>query len=291
MKPLEFHSPTSVEEAVSLLAGQGDNAGALSGGTDLIIQYRAGHKKIGHMIDIKNIPELNVLSYDDRAGLRLGAAVSCTLLADYEPAVKRYTGLVEGAELIGSMQIQNRATIGGNVCNGSPAADTICPLIVLDARCVIAGSNGRREVHARDFMTAPGQTVLQAGELLVEFRLPPRQPRSADAYLRFIPRNEMDIAVADVATALTLDGDGRTVKAASIAIGAVASKPLLVESAGQALVGSKLEPSAVEQAAKACQAAASPISDIRGPAEYRTHLVGVLTRRTIEIASRRIQGN
>jgi carbon-monoxide dehydrogenase medium subunit len=284
---LEFHAPASLDEAVTLLAGNGGDVGLLAGGTDLIIQYRAGRRAFGHMLDLKKIPELNVLAYDDKTGLRLGAAVCCEVFTDYAPALKHYPGLVEGAELIGSTQIQARATVGGNVCNGSPAADTICSLIVLGATCVVAGPKGTREVKAGDFMTGPGKTVLQPGELLVELRVPPRPPRSSDAYLRFIPRNEMDIAVAGVATALTLDANG-TVKDAAVCIGAVGPTPIVVPEAARALIGGKLEAGALDAAAKASQAAARPISDVRGPAEYRRHLAGVLTRRTAEIAARRI---
>jgi len=289
LKPLEFHAPTTLDEAIGLLAAGGQDVGILGGGTDLIIQYRAGRRAFGHMLDVKKIPELNVLSYDDATGLRLGAAVCCDAFTEYAPALKHYPGLVEGAELIGSTQIQSRATVGGNVCNGSPAADTICSLIVLGATCVVAGPGGTREVAAKDFMTGPGQTVLQPGELLVELRVPPRPARSADAYLRFIPRNEMDIAVAGAATTLTLAEDGTTVQDARVAIGAVGPTPILVEAAGAALVGRKLDAAALDAAAKASEAAANPISDVRGTAEFRRHLAGVLTRRTIEIAAHRIQ--
>jgi CO/xanthine dehydrogenase FAD-binding subunit len=289
LKPLEFHAPATLAEAVALLAANGPDAGVLSGGTDLIIQYRAGRRSLGHMVDVKHIPELNVLAYDDRQGLRLGAAVCCDAFTDYAPARRHYPGLVEGAELIGSTQIQSRATVGGNVCNGSPAADTICALIVLDALCVVAGPKGTREVPARDFMTGPGRTVLGPGELLVELRVPPRPPRSSDAYLRFIPRNEMDIAVAGAATALTLAADGRSVQAARVAIGAVGPTPIVVEAAAQALLGRKLDAAALDAAAKASEAAARPISDVRGPADYRRHMAGVLTRRTIELAAQRIR--
>ena len=292
MKPLEFHAPRSLDKAIGLVAGHAQDVGILSGGTDLIIQYRAGRRQFGHMVDVKHVPELNVLSYDDKTGLRLGAAVCCDQFTDYAPALRHYPGLVEGAELIGSTQIQSRATVGGNVCNGSPAADTICSLIVLGATCVVAGPKGGREVSARDFMTAPGKTALQPGELLVELRVPPRANgkagRSSDAYLRFIPRNEMDIAVAGAAAALTLAADG-TVTAASVAIGAVGPTPIVVEAAGRALIGQKPAGAALDAAAQAAEAAAQPISDVRGPAEFRRHLAGVLTRRAVELAAHRIQ--
>lgn len=290
MRPLEFSAPSKLDEAIKLLSGTTGPVGVLGGGTDLIIQYRAGRKDLGHMVDVKNIPELNVLEYDNAKGLRLGAAVSCMSLGELKTAVQKYPGLVEGAELIGSTQIQSRATVGGNVCNGSPAADSICGLIVLNAVCVVRGPKGTREVAAADFMTGPGKTVLQPGELLVEMRIPPPAPKTSSAYLRFIPRNEMDIAVAGAASSITLAADGETVADARIAIGAVGPTPIVVEAAAQALVGKTINEASLTAAAKASEAAAKPISDVRGPADYRRHLAGLLTRRTIEIAAERALG-
>ena len=288
---MEFSAPASLEDALSLLAGEGEKAGILAGGTDLIIQHRGGRREIGHMVDVKKIPELNVLEFDTDTGLRLGAAVACDDLGAYAPAQQHYPALVEGAELIGSTQIQSRASVGGNVCNGSPAADTICALIVHGALCVVRGKDGEREIEAKDFMTGPGQTALKAGELLVEFRLPPPRPNSSSAYLRFIPRNEMDIAVASAAAAITLADDGVTCARAKVAIGAVAATPLLVDAAITALEGSTLDASALEAAGRASSAAAKPITDMRGTVEYRTHMAGVLTQRAVEIAARRIKEN
>lgn len=287
MKPLQFSAPTSLDEALSLLSGAGDGVGVLSGGTDLIIQHREGHRNLDQMVDIKKIPELNVLEFDPGSGLRLGAAVSCAVLGEFAPARQIYPGLVEGAELIGSTQIQNRATVGGNLCNGSPAADSICSLMVLNAVCVVTGGGGTREVPAREFMTGPGRTALQAGELLVEIRVPPPAPNSSDAYLRFIPRNEMDIAVAGAAVALTLEDDKQTVKTAAVAIGAVAPTPLMVAAAGAALTGGKMDDAALDAAARASETAADPINDVRGTVEFRIHLSGVLTRRAAIIAKNR----
>jgi carbon-monoxide dehydrogenase medium subunit len=287
---LEFSAPTSLDEAIKLLSGKDGPVGVLGGGTDLIIQYRAGRKDLGHMVDIKKIPELNVLEFNPAQGLRLGAAVSCAMLGEFAAAVQHFPGLVEGAELIGSTQIQSRATVGGNVCNGSPAADAICGLIVLNATCVVQGAKGKREIPARDFMTGPGKTALQPGELLVEIRVPTPAPRTSSAYLRFIPRNEMDIAVAGAATNLTLAADGKTVTAAMIAIGAVGPTPIVVDAAAKALVGKPLDESALAAAAKASEEAAKPISDVRGPADFRRHLAGLLTRRTVEIAAQRALG-
>lgn len=242
------------------------------------------------MVDVKKIPELNVLSFDAKAGLRLGAAVSCMSLGEFKSAVQHYPGLVEGAELIGSTQIQSRATVGGNVCNGSPAADSICGLIVHNGVCVVQGPKGKREIQAAQMMTGPGKTALQPGELLVEMRLPAPGPRSSSAYLRFIPRNEMDIAVAGAATRIVFKDDSTTVAEASVCIGAVGPTPIVVEAAAEALIGKTINEASLAAAAKASEAAAKPISDVRGPADYRRHLAGLLTRRTIEIAAQRALG-
>ena len=285
MHELHYEAPTSLDQAVSLLATAGDDGRLLAGGTDLIIQMRAGVRQPGQVIDAKKIPELQTLSYDAQSGLRLGAALACCEIIDNPTVRQHYPGLVEAAGLIGSDQILARASVGGNVCNGSPAADTTPALIALGATCHIAGPKGTREVAVEDFVTAPGQTVLAADELLVEFRIPAPPAKAADCYQRFIPRNEMDIAVVGVGSCVALDGD--TCSAVRIGLGAVAARPLLAEEAGAALVGTPLDAAAIDAAAKLAQAAASPISDMRGTAEFRTHLVGVLTRRTLEEAAAR----
>lgn len=285
MHELHYEAPTSLDQAVSLLATAGDDGRLLAGGTDLIIQMRAGIRQPGQVIDAKKIPELQTLSYDAQSGLRLGAALACCEIIDNPTVRQHYPGLVEAAGLIGSDQILARASVGGNVCNGSPAADTTPALIALGATCQVAGPKGTREIAVEDFVTAPGQTVLAADELLVEFRIPAPPAKAADCYQRFIPRNEMDIAVVGVGSCVALDGN--TCSAARIGLGAVAARPLLAEEAGAALVGKPLDDAAIDAAAKLAQAAASPISDMRGTAEFRTHLVGVLTRRTLKEAAAR----
>lgn len=285
MHELHYEAPTSLDQAIGLLAAAGNDGRMLAGGTDLIIQMRAGVREPGQVIDAKKIPELQTLSYDAQGGLRLGAALACCEIIDNPTVRQHYPGLVEAAGLIGSDQILARASVGGNVCNGSPAADTTPALIALGATCHIAGPNGTREVAVEDVVTAPGQTALAADELLVEFRIPAPPAKAADCYQRFIPRNEMDIAVVGVGSCVALDGD--TCSAARIGLGAVAARPLLAEEAGAALVGKPLDDAAIDAAAKLAQAAASPISDMRGTAEFRTHLVGVLTRRTLEEAAAR----
>lgn len=285
MHELHYEAPTSLDQAIGLLAAAGDDGRMLAGGTDLIIQMRAGVREPGQVIDAKKIPELQTLSYDAQSGLRLGAALACCEIIDNPTVRQHYPGLVEAAGLIGSDQILARASVGGNVCNGSPAADTTPALIALGATCHIAGPNGTREVAVEDVVTAPGQTALAADELLVEFRIPAPPAKAADCYQRFIPRNEMDIAVVGVSSCVALDGD--TCSAARIGLGAVAARPLLAKEAGAALAGKPLDAAAIDAAAKLAQAAASPISDMRGTAEFRTHLVGVLTRRTLEEAAAR----
>ena len=290
MKPIEFDAPTSLQDAIRLLGTDPGKVGLLSGGTDLIIQWRGGRRELSRMVDLKHIPELNVLEFDPARGLRLGAAVPCARLADFEPARQHYPALVEGAQLIGSMQIQSRASVGGNVCNGSPAADSICPLIVLGAAALVQGPRGNREIPAALIVTGPGQTALQGGEILVEFRVPAPAARSSSAYLRFIPRNEMDIAVVGAATSLALGHDGRTVTQAAIAVGAAGPTPIAADAAAKALVGKKIDEASLAAAAAAASGATKPITDLRWPAPYRRHLAGVLTRRTIETAARRARG-
>ena len=210
MHELTYEAPTSLDQAISMLAAAGENGRLLAGGTDLIIQMRAGVRQPGQVIDAKKIPELQTLSFDTQNGLRLGASLACCKIIEDATAQQQYPGLVEAAGLIGSDQVLARASVGGNVCNGSPAADTTPALIALSAVCHIAGPNGTRDVPVEDFVTAPGQTVLEPNELLVERRIPALQGKAADCYQRFIPRNEMDIAVVGVGSCVALDGDTKS---------------------------------------------------------------------------------
>ena len=285
MHAITYESPKSLAQALSLLAAAGEKGRVLAGGTDLLIQMRAGVRKPDQLIDAKNIAELQVLSFSPQDGLRLGAAVSCCRLIE-DPAVQQhYPGLVEAAGLIGSVQIQSRCSLGGNLCNGSPAADTTPALIALGAVCHVAGAKGARTVAVEDFVVSPGRTVLQPDELLVEFRIPAPKPHSSDCYQRFIPRNEMDIAVVGVGAAVTLNGN--TCTAARIALGAVAPTPLFAKEASASLVGKPLNENTIAAAAALAQRVAIPITDMRGTEEYRKHLVGVLTRRVLGVAAER----
>jgi xanthine dehydrogenase FAD-binding subunit len=286
LKEIDYTAPKTVAEAATLLARKG--ARPLAGGTDIIVQVRENRRDVGLLVDLKNIPELNELSYDRSRGLTLGAAVPCYRLAQQAEIAAAYPGLVDAASLIGGVQIQSRASVGGNLCNASPAADSTPALIVHEAVAVIAGSGRPREIPVEQFCTGPGRTVLKDGEFLLCLRLPPPKPRSGSAYLRFIPRNEMDIAVVGVGVALTLDDKSRCT-AARIALGAVAPTPLLVPDAGAALVGTSVAEADMAKAATLAQAAARPISDMRGDADYRRHLVGVLVKRTLRIALERVR--
>jgi carbon-monoxide dehydrogenase medium subunit len=286
---INYDAPTTLDQAVSILKTHGENARPFCGGTDIIIQLRAGVRRTEHLVDVKKIKELQVLSFDAKKGLRLGAAVPCIEISESDVMRRHYPGLTEAAHLIGSLQIQNRASVGGNLCNGSPAADTTPALIVLGARARIVGPNGEREVPVEAFVVSPGRTVLKPGELLVELLVPAPAPHSSDAYLRFIPRNEMDIAVVGVGAAVTLDGD--KVKAARIALGAVGPTPILASKAADAIIGMKLDDAALEAAGRAASAACSPIDDMRGTAEFRLHITAVLTRRVLSIAAERAKKN
>jgi carbon-monoxide dehydrogenase medium subunit len=291
MKAFDYDAPTTLAEAVSLLAERGDRARALAGGSDIIVQVREGRRDLDLLVDVKHVPELNELAYDRELGLRFGAAVPCWRLCEGPGLASAYPGLIEAVGLIGGTQIQSRASVGGNLCNASPAADTIPALIAAEATCMIAGPEGQRELPVEEFCTAPGRTALRRGELLVSLRLPPPRPHSGTAYLRFIPRNEMDIAVVGVGVSLALNDSRTTCVAARVALAAVAPTPLLVPEAGAALVGRPPLPDDIERAAGLARAAARPISDMRGDAEYRRHLVGVLTRRALNVALQRSKEN
>ena len=281
MKDIHYAAPRTLAEAVALLNDKGDRARVLAGGTDIIVQAREHRRDLDLLVDVKNIPEVNELAYDPKKGLRLGAAVPCYRIYEHAEIAKAYPGLIDAVSLVGGIQIQSRASVGGNLCNGSPAADTIPPLIVLKGTCVVAGPKGTRQVPVEKFCTAPGRTVLERGELLVRLELPPPKPHSGAHYLRFIPRNEMDIAVAGAAASVTLDDKKTRCVAARIALAAVAPTPLLVPDAGAALVDGAINESLINKAASLAQAAAKPISDMRGDADYRRHLVGVLVKRAI----------
>jgi carbon-monoxide dehydrogenase medium subunit len=284
---INYESPKTIDEAVKLLATHGEKARPLCGGTDLLIQLRAGVRRPEYVVDVKNIREMRRIEFSMQHGMRLGAAVPCIEIYENADMRKYYPGLTEAAHLIGSLQIQSRASVGGNLCNGSPAADTTPALIALAAKGRVVGPGGERTIPVEDFCTAPGRTVLQPGELLVEFHIPVPARNSSDAYLRFIPRNEMDIAVVGVGAAVTLDLNGERINEARIGLGAVGPTPIYAREASQAVIGKGIDDQNVDRAAQLAINASSPIDDMRGTAEFRRHVVGVLTRRVLARAIER----
>lgn len=290
MIDFEFAAAHSVDEAVSLLAARGDRARILAGGTDILVQLREGQRDADLVLDIKRIPELTKLERRKDGSLALGAAVTCTRLYGDPQLARPFAALIDSAHIIGGWQIQSRATIGGNLCNASPAADSIPALIVLDATAHIAGPQGTRKIQVAEFCTGPGKNVLGRGEFLVRLDLPSPAPHSGSAYLRFIPRNEMDIAVVGAGAWVTLDSAHKTVTAARIALGAVAPTPVVAADASAWLVGKPANDASFAEAGARARAVAKPISDRRGTADYRTHLVGVLVQRALAIAAARARG-
>jgi len=265
----DYAAPTSLAQATALLEGAHGTARVLAGGTDLIVQLREHLRDADLVVDLKKIPELMELSYSSQLGLRLGASVPCCRIYEHSEIPVAYPALADAARIVGGWQIQSRASVGGNLCNSSPAADTIPALIALGAQCVIAGPQGLREVPAESFCTAPGRNVLRKGEILATIVFAPPVPFSGSAYERFIPRNEMDIAVAGAGSWVKLSADGTTIEQARIGLAAVAPTPLFAAEASQRLAG---KPATAKNF------------------EFRLHLVGVLTRRTLEKAVERARG-
>ena len=289
MRAIDYTAPTSLSEAVSIMAAHGDRARPLAGGTDVLVQLRGGRREVDVLVDTKKIPELNGIRLDDN-GLQLGAAVACTQIYDDQAVVAAYPGLIDAASLIGSIQIQGRASIGGNLCNAAPSGDSIPPVITLGGEAHINGPNGWRTVPTEDFCTGPGRSVLEPGELLVAIQIPAPAANSGTAYLRFIPRNEMDIAVAGVSSTVVLDASGQNIQSARIALASVGPTPILATVAGDSLAGKAVSDDAIAEAGRLASEAATPITDMRGTIRQRHHLVDVLTRRTLNIAIRRARG-
>lgn len=291
MQAFEYVAPTNLADVVSILAEKGERARILAGGTDLIVQMREGRRSPDVIVDIKHVPELNEISFDPHKGARIGASVPCYRLAEHRHLARTFPGLIEAASLIGGVQIQSRASIGGNLCNASPAADSVPALIASEAVCTLTGPAGSRDLPVEFFCTGPGKTSLEPGELLVGFKLPLPQPHTGTSYLRFIPRNEMDIAVVGVGVSVTLDETLTRCVSARISLAAVAPTPLFVPDASASLVGTALTEADLDKAAGIARAAARPISDMRGDADFRKRLVGVLVKRTLRIATSRAKEN
>lgn len=285
MTEIRYIAPKTLDEAVGAYAAAAGAARILAGGTDLLVQMRAGVVRPGTIIDIKKIAETMAIDETADGGFVIGAAVSGAVLAEHPRFGKVWPGVLEAVNLIGSTQVQGRASPGGNLCNGSPAGDSVPAMVAAGAIVTIQGPNGRRTMPVEAVPAGPGRLNLTPGEILVSFTLPPRPKGSSDAYLRMIPRTEMDIAVVGVGVSLTLENG--VVKAARVGLGAVAPTVLLVADAAKALIGSKLEDAALDAAAAACSAACKPINDKRGTIVYRTKVAGVLLKRTTAIAAER----
>ncbi len=287
MSLADYAAPETIEEAVRALAAGGPTARILAGGTDLIVQMRAGLAPEGTIVDIKRICETRIIDETHEA-FTIGAAVTGAEINAHTALKAAWPGVAEAMDLIGSQQIQGRASPGGNLCNASPAADSVPAFIAARATCSIAGPSGLRELAVEEVVTGPGQTALEPGEFVVSFRLPKPDAQTGDAYLRLTPRSEMDIAVVGASVCLTLGEDG-TCSAARIALGAVAPRQLLVSAAADAIIGTRLEAGALEQLATAASAACQPLNDKRGTIDYRRKVAGVLARRAALKAMQRAQ--
>ena len=286
---MRYEAPDSLEGAVALLAAAQGEVRVLAGGTDLLVQMRADVLDPELIVDIKKIKETRAVT-EEKGGWRIGAAVTGAELKEHARLKKAWPGVVEAANLIGSTQVQGRATLGGNLCNGSPAADSVPALIAAGAVATLIGPKGKRDLPVEDVMLGPRKLALQKGEIVASFLLPPRAARSSDAYLRFIPRTEMDIAVVGAGVSLTVDGAG-LITAARVSLGAVAARVLLVAEAAQAIVGSRLDAPAQERLEAAARAVCRPIDDKRGTVEFRIQVAGVLARRAALIALDRARSN
>ncbi|RUT98383.1 xanthine dehydrogenase family protein subunit M [Mesorhizobium sp. USDA-HM6] len=285
---MRYIRPQSMEDAVGLLAGAAGPAAILAGGSDLLVRMKGGFVEPELIVDIKAIAGLSEI-IETADGFRIGAAVSCAVLGENAALRKAWPGVVEAAKLIGSKQVQGRCTITGNLCNASPAADSVPALVAAGAKAVVAGPNGKRTIAVEAVPTGPGRTSLAKGEIIEAILLDKRAPNAGDAYQRFIPRTEMDIAVVSAGVNLTLDANG-AVKTARVALGAAAPTVLLVEEAAQVLIGSKLDEGTLDRLAKICAGACRPIDDKRGTIEFRRKVAGVLARRVAATAYERAGG-
>ena len=292
LKTFEYFAPESLPEALSLLQERGEEGRALAGGTDLVVQVKEGGKipTPSYLVSLRRLPELRGIDFSERDGLRIGATVTMTEAAESAPVRERYRALADGAEIVGSIQTMNMATIGGNVCNAAPSADTAPPLLTYEAVAVIAGPNGERDVPIEEFWLGPNQTALQQGELLRELRLPTPPANTGGVYVRQTPRKQMDIAVVGVAVLLTL-GQGDRIERARIALGAVAPTPIRARKAEAALEGKAASEALFAEAAETATSEASPIGDVRGSAEFRRHLVQVTTERCLQEAAQRARAS
>lgn len=289
LRAFEYHAPTSLNEAISLLQEHGESARALAGGTDLVVQMKENATKFpapSHIVSLLRVPELGGMGFSEGEGLRIGAGATMSDVAESPIIRDRYRAIAEGAALVGSVQTMNMATLGGNLCNAAPSADIAPPLLAFEAEAVMVGPSGRRSVPLAEFFVGPGKTILAADELLAEVRVPVPPPGTGSAYDRHTPRKQMDIAVVGVAAVITVAGE--EIERARIALGAVAATPVRARKAEAALERESASDEVLARAAEAAAAECSPISDVRGSAEFRRHIVRVLTERMLRAASQRI---
>ena len=288
LKWIDYSSPETLAEALTLLNEYQKDAGILAGGTDLIVKMRADRINPGQIIDIKSIPELNQVNINSNNDLTIGSAIPCYKIYNNSDIMDLRPELKDSASIIGGTQIQGRASFGGNICNAAPSADSVPLLISLGATCNVQSINGERTIALEDLFSGPGQTILEPNELLISITIPKKSDLSGANYIRFIPRNEMDIAVAGAGVSVQLK-NGK-VEAARVALSSVAPTPLFVENAGNALVGKEPSDENIQTAANLAKEAATPITDMRGTVEQRQHLVEVITNRTLSKSLERIGG-
>tara|TARA_B100001540_G_C15671231_1_gene580252 strand:+ start:111 stop:986 length:876 start_codon:yes stop_codon:yes gene_type:complete len=290
MKYVDYERPTSLKSALSILSEKGDVTKVLAGGTDILVKLRGRREQPDVLMDSKEIPELNELSYDQNKGLTIGAAVPLYKLYDNADVKNNYPALVDSTTIIGGIPIQGRATVGGNLCNAAPSADAIPTLIVLGAKALISSADDTREINVDEFCTGPGSNVLKSNELLVSINVPAPKENSGAHYMRFIPRNEMDIAVVGIGTSVELNAEGDKFKNVNVALASVAPTPIFVREISEFLSGKEVNDENIEKAGQLAKEASSPISDMRGTAEYRQYLCSVLTKRSLNKSIERIKG-
>ena len=283
---MDFHAPSTIDELSSLLSNSSEKKHLLAGGTDLLVQMQSQIIEPSIVIDIKNISEMMEIK-DDVDGFYVGAAVSGMTIIEHQAFSDAWPGVIDGVKLIGSIQIKGRASMGGNLCNASPAADSIPAMIASDAKAIILGSKGKRDMLVEDFVLGPGKNILKSDEVLVGIKFPKKRNNSSGAYLRFTPRTEMDIAVAGVGVNISL-GDKFQIEHAKVSIGAVAEKALVAEAAAKVLIGKKVDEEVIEKFVSEVRNLARPIDDKRGTVEFRKQVIGVLAKRALNIALERI---
>ena len=291
MLRFDFLEARNLRQAISLLQRHGDDARLVAGSTDFLVRWRQGFWRPSAVVNIKGISSLERVTYSPQNGLRLGALATVQSIESHDRIRRHYQALATGATSFAGVQVRNLATVGGNVCNASPAGDTLPALLAFDAQCGIAGPEGVRQLPLTEFFQGPGRTALSPGEVLTELRLPPNPPRTGSLYIKHSPRGAMDIATVGVASVITLEEDGRTCRDARIALGAVGPTPFRASAAEGVLKGKTLSPDLLERAAAEAQDAATPIDDVRGSAAYRKEMVGALTLRTLQYAQRLAAGD